>query len=219
MLHHPLEGAVEANIKCFDAKAMEKIYGHEPIFIWDPKNEKNRPIPGYQNNAIIFWRMYPPYLREMFTRAFTKGLLDVNARIVEKEWKDGLASLKNLILYCQSCGKENFYNKKPVCWSCSASISPPPRLNIKGQVIMLNHNSSVFAHHLHGNFDFTTIVGKMSKHPSQPGKWGLTNVTQDNWTFAKAQGNDSNMIIEPGKTAPLISGAKINFGPAEGVIE
>ncbi|MCL2224650.1 MAG: protein kinase [Defluviitaleaceae bacterium] len=217
MLHHPLEGAVEANIKCFDAKAMEKIYGHEPIFIWDPNNDKNRPIPGYQDNAIIFWRMYPPYLRDMFIQAFTKGLRDVNARIVEKEWKDAFVNLKNSILYCQGCGKENFFNKKPVCWSCGAAISPPPRLNIKGQLVMLNHNSSIFAHHLHGNFDFTTAVGKLSQHPSQPSKWGLTNSTKDNWTFIKANGDTS--VIETGKTAPLISGAKINFGPAEGTIE
>ncbi|MCL2049584.1 MAG: protein kinase [Defluviitaleaceae bacterium] len=217
MLHHPLEGAVEASIKCFDAKAMEKIYGHEPIFIWDPANEKNRPIPGYQNNAIIFWKMYPPYLRDMFTRAFTKGLRDGNARIVEKEWKDTFATLKNSILYCQSCSKENFYNKKPVCWSCGKPIAPPPRLNIKGQLVMLNYNTIIYAHHLLGSFDFKTVVGKMSPHPSQTGKWGLTNATKDNWTFIKPNGDTA--VIEAGKTAPLLTGAKINFGPAEGTIE
>ncbi|MCL2388585.1 MAG: serine/threonine-protein kinase [Defluviitaleaceae bacterium] len=217
MLHHPLEGAVEANIKCFDAKAMEKIYGHDPIFIWDPTNESNRPIPGYQDNAIIFWRMYPPNLRETFTKAFTKGLRDSNARIVEKEWKDVFVSLKNRILYCQACGKENFYNKKPTCWSCKTSIAPPPRIDIKGQVIMLNSNSAITAHHLHDNFDFKTIVGKMTQHPSQPGKWGLTNSSNDNWNFIKPNGDSA--VIASGKTAPLVSGAKINFGPAEGVIE
>ncbi|MCL2456275.1 MAG: protein kinase [Defluviitaleaceae bacterium] len=217
MLHHPLEGAVEANIKCFDAKAMEKIYGHEPIFIWHPTNETNRPVPGYQNNAIVFWKMYPPYLREMFTRAFTDGLHNGNARIVEKEWKDAFANLKNSILFCQSCGKENFFNKKPTCWSCAKTISPPPRLKIKTQTIMLNFNSVIFSHHLRGNFDFKTVVGKMTAHPSQPGKWGLTNNSSDNWNFTKPNGETA--VIESGKTAPLVSGAKINFGAAEGIIE
>jgi hypothetical protein len=161
--------------------------------------------------------MYPPYLRDMFTRAFTDGLRDVNARIVEKQWKDTFITLKNSILYCQTCGKENFFNKKPTCWSCKTSISPPPRLNIKKQVVMLNQNSVIFAHHIHGNFDFLNIAGRLSQHPSQPGKWGLTNLTKDNWTFIKA--NNETQIIEPSKTAPLISGAKINFGAAEGVIE
>ena len=217
MLHHPLEGAVEANIKCFDAKAMEKIYGHDPVFIWDPTNQSNRPIPGYQDNAIIFWHMYPPYLREMFTKAFTKGLRDGHSRIVEKEWKDAFARLRNSILYCQACGKENFFKKVPTCWGCNAQIAPPPRLNINGQLVMLNSNSMIYSHHVSGNFDFTTVLGKMSQHPSQPGKWGLTNAGKDNWTFTKPSGD--TVVIEPNKTAPLLSGAKINFGAVEGIIE
>ncbi|MCL2187507.1 MAG: protein kinase [Defluviitaleaceae bacterium] len=217
VLHHPLEGAIEANIKCFDAKAMEKIYGHDPIFIYDPKNDKNRPIPGYQDNAIIFWHMYPPYLREMFTRAFTDGLRNGNARIVEKEWKDAFVRLRNSILYCHGCGAENFFNKKPTCWKCRANITPPPRLNLGRQLLMLNHNSAVFAHHLHENFDFSTRVGKVSQHPQDPKRWGLTNESKDSWTYTKTSGDTA--IIEPGKTAPLATGAKINFGPIEGTIE
>ncbi|MCL2840895.1 MAG: protein kinase [Defluviitaleaceae bacterium] len=217
MLHHPLEGAIEANIKCFDAKAMEKIYGHDPIFIWDSTNQSNRPIPGYQDNAIIFWHMYPPYLRDMFTQAFTKGLHDGNARIVEKEWKDAFSKLRNSILYCNKCGAENFFNKKPTCWACKSAISPPPRLNIRGQLVMLNANSIIHAHHLYGNFDFVRMIGKVSQHPTQPGKWGITNVTKDNWTFTKPTSDTA--VIESGRTAPLVSGAKINFGPTEGTIE
>ena len=217
MLHHPLEGAIEANIKCFDAKAMEKIYGHDPIFIYDPHNHSNRPIPGYQDNAIIFWHMYPPYLREMFTRAFTDGLRNGNARIVEKEWKDGFVKLRNSILYCHSCSAENFFNKKLVCWRCRAQITPPPRLNLGRQLLMLNHNAAVFGHHLHENFDFSNPVGKVSQHPQNPGKWGLTNLSNDPWTYTKKDGDTA--VIEPGRNAPLAAGAKINFGPLEGIIE
>jgi DNA-binding helix-hairpin-helix protein with protein kinase domain len=217
MLHHPLEGAIEANIKCFDAKAMEKIYGFDPVFIYDPHNQTNRPIPGYQDNAIIFWHMYPPYLRDMFTRAFTDGLRNGNARIVEKEWKDAFVRLRNGILYCHSCGAENFFNKKPSCWKCKATITPPPRLQMNKQLLMLNHNSAVFAHHLHENFDFQTVIGKVSRHPTDPKRWGLTNESKDSWTYTKTSGDTA--IIEPTKTAPLATGAKINFGPAEGVIE
>ena len=108
MLHHPLEGKVEANIKCLDGLAMEKIYGKDPIFIWDPVNKSNRPVQGYQDNAIIFWEIYPPYIRELFTRAFTEGLRDPNKRIVEKPWKEAIVQLRNSIMYCAFCGLENF---------------------------------------------------------------------------------------------------------------
>jgi DNA-binding helix-hairpin-helix protein with protein kinase domain len=217
MLHHPLEGKLEADIKCFDGKAMEKIYGHSPVFIWDPAKDSNRPIPGYQNNAIIFWKIYPPYIREMFTRAFTKGLHSGNARVVEKEWKDAFAGLRNHILYCHACGSENFYAKTPKCWACGVRITPPPVLRIGRQLIMLNHNTLITEHHLRENFQYQTVLGKINKHPSQPGKWGLTNTGADNWVYTRLNGDTA--VIEPGRTAPLAAGTRISFGTAEGVIE
>ena len=82
---------------------------------------------------------------------------------------------------------------------------------------MLNYNSSIFAHHLQGNFDFKNVVGKLSQHPTQPGKWGLTNNTGDNWNFTRPSGESA--IIPPGKNAPLLTGGKINFGTATGEFE
>ena len=223
MLHHPLEGAVEANIKCLDGKAMEKIYGKEPIFIWDPVNKSNRPIPGYQDNALIFWDIYPSYIKDLFTQAFTVGLKDANKRIVENQWKEAIARLRNSIMYCNYCGAENFYDLQKVkqnqnhhCWQCKGVVTLPPRIKLSSQLIMLNQDTLLYAHHVKGNFDFTTLVGKVSKHPTQPNRWGLTNASSENWTLTRKSGE--SVVIEPGKTAPLATDAKINFGPAEGII-
>ena len=57
-LGHPLEGKKEAEIKCFDLPAMNKLYGTDPIFIFDPNNDSNRPVKGYQDNPIMFWDIY-----------------------------------------------------------------------------------------------------------------------------------------------------------------
>jgi hypothetical protein len=153
----------------------------------------------------------------MFTRAFTQGLFDGKSRIVEKEWKDAFASLRNSILYCHNCGSENFFNKKPTCWSCRSAITPPPKIRIGRQLIMLNHDTALNGHHIKENYDFQTVAGKISRHPTQPSKWGLTNNGTENWTYIKTNGDTA--VIEPGRTAPLAVGAKINFGPAEGLIE
>jgi len=223
MLHHPLEGSVEANIKCLDGKAMEKIYGKEPIFIWDPVNTSNRPVSGYQDNAIIFWDIYPSYIKELFTQAFTVGLRDANKRIVENQWKEAIVRLRNSIMYCGYCGSENFYDLQKVkqsephlCWSCKGNISLPPRIKIGSQLIMLNQNTALYPHHVRGSFDFSGPIGKISKHPTQPGRWGLTNVSKEHWTLTKQNGE--SVLVTPGKTAPLQTDAKINFGPAEGII-
>lgn len=62
-VHHPLDGEKESKIKCLDLPAMNKIYGTEPIFIFDPVNNSNRPVPGLHNNAIIFWNIYPKFFK------------------------------------------------------------------------------------------------------------------------------------------------------------
>ena len=54
MMGHPLEGKLEAEIKCMDIHAMNKLYGKNPIFIYDPNDKSNRPVKGYQDNVIIY---------------------------------------------------------------------------------------------------------------------------------------------------------------------
>lgn len=46
MLNHPLEGKLEANIKCLDYLAMNRLYGTHPVFIFDPNDTSNRPLEG-----------------------------------------------------------------------------------------------------------------------------------------------------------------------------
>ncbi|MEJ7709399.1 MAG: hypothetical protein WKF84_05960 [Pyrinomonadaceae bacterium] len=76
VVHHPLEGKKETEIKCLDLPAMTKLYGTEPVFIFDLVDKSNAPVPGVHDNALAFWRIYPQALRDIFTRAFTDGLRD-----------------------------------------------------------------------------------------------------------------------------------------------
>src|SRR3954452_6732203 len=43
-VHHPLEGAREAAIRCLDLPAMTRLYGTEPLFIFDPRDASNRAV-------------------------------------------------------------------------------------------------------------------------------------------------------------------------------
>ena len=66
MMHHPLEGKKELAIKCLDLPAMKKLYGTEPLFIFDPDDDSNAPDAAHQKNAHVFWAIYPKFLRELF---------------------------------------------------------------------------------------------------------------------------------------------------------
>lgn len=70
MMGHPLEGKLEAEIKCMDIHAMNKLYGKNPIFIYDPNDKSNRPVKGYQDNVIIYWELYPQVIRDLFIKSF-----------------------------------------------------------------------------------------------------------------------------------------------------
>jgi DNA-binding helix-hairpin-helix protein with protein kinase domain len=227
MVHHPLEGKKELAIKCLDLPAMTKLYGTEPVFIFDPRDNSNEPVPGYHDNALAFWPIYPQFLRGLFTKAFTDGIRDPqNGRVRESEWRSACARLRDSIIYCSACGMENFYDPELLkqsgesgsCWSCKTSLQLPPRMRINGGVVMLNYDTKLFPHHVDEQrlYDFTEPVAEVSRHPSNPGIWGLKNLSQDRWVTTSAEGAVKD--VEPGRSLTIAVGTRVNFGKAEGEI-
>lgn len=223
MLHHPLEGKIESEIKCFDTPAMKKIYGDAPIFIWDPIDVSNRPVLGYQDNALIYWNIYPEFIKELFTRAFTDGIKNPKSRVLEIEWRKAFIKLRDSIIYCGNCGLEIFYDaaklkngEKHTCWGCIKEVTIPPRIKIAQSIVMLNSNSKIYMHHIKDNLDFNTGVAEVTQHPKNPDLWGLKNVSNELWSIVKADGNVAS--VEPGKSVSLSIGTRINFGTVEGEI-
>lgn len=227
MVHHPLEGKAESEIKCFDLPAMNKIYGTNPVFIFDPANDSNRPVRGFHDNALAFWPLYPEFLRGLFTRAFTDGIRDPqNGRVRESEWRAAMVKLRDSVIYCSKCKAENFYDPQRIqadggagkCWSCQRDLKLPARIRIGTNVVMLNHDTELCHHHIDaaGGYDFTKVIASVSQHPSDPTKWGLKNNSGSRWTCNYQDGRVVD--VEPGKNLALQSGIRVNFGKAEGEI-
>jgi eukaryotic-like serine/threonine-protein kinase len=230
MVHHPLEGRKEAEIKCFDLPAMRKLYGTEPVFIFDPDDDSNRPVPSYQDNAIIFWNIYPQFLRDLFIKAFTAGIHNPSGgRVQETEWRLAMIRLCDSIIYCPHCGHENFYDadylkasggKLNPCWNkqCQKEIPIPPRIRIGKNIVMLNYNTELFPHHVDDQkrWDFSEAIAVVTQHPTNPNIWGLKNLSDDKWVTTAADGTVKD--VEPGRSVTFAAGTKINFGKAEGEI-
>ncbi|MCL2936382.1 MAG: protein kinase [Trichodesmium sp. MAG_R02] len=225
--HHPLEGAKEQAIHCFDLAAMTKIYGTEALFIFDPDDQSNRPVPGEQDNPLIFWPIYPQSLRDLFTRAFTDGIKDPeNGRVQENEWRKTMLSLRDSIIYCPHCGEQNFYDvdalkkqgKLNPCWNCQKEIVTPPRIRIGSKIIMLNHDTKLFPHHVDDRkkYDFSEPVAEVVRNPKNPSLWGLKNLSTAKWVVNTADNNMKD--VEPGRSVTLAVGTKINFGTEQGEI-
>ena len=216
MNDHPLDGALVNRIKVLNLAAMKKVYGTDPVFAFDPNNDTNRPESGVQRNSPVYWEIYPTSIKDVFTKVFTRGLLDTGGRPTFSEWQRALYALGDSLLPCPSCGKENFFDAEAgprSCWSCRSTVGPPLRLVFGGKrVVVLNANTRLYRHHLskfsgdpgeHG-----AAVAAMSKHPQQD-VWGLKNLTNTQW-YATLPGGAAQ-IVEPGRSLTARPGTKVDF--------
>ena len=226
--HHPLEGAREAQIRCFDLPAMTRLYGTNPLFIFDPDDTSNKPLPGNHDNALALWPLYPRFVQELFLITFTEGLHDPDERARESQWTSELIRLRDSIFCCRRCGAENFYDpdfaddsgsNAKGCWDCSSPHRLPPRMRIDGKdVVLLNHDTLLYPHHLDAacSYNFDAPVAEVTQHPQNPRVWGLRNHSEEKWTAQNAAGEVND--VEPGKTVTLSSGLRIQFGSREGEV-
>jgi len=226
-IDHPLKGKKEADIKCFDIHAGNRLFGEDPVYIFDPSDSSNRPVPGIHDNAIAFHKIYPECFRKMLEKSFTAGLRDVHGRVTENEWKQTMARLYDSIFYCSHCSAENFYDPEtirqnggapPTCWSCDHSTMLPFRLRIDKSVVLLNHDTALLPHHLGHSKEFVpeNPVARVNRHPQDPTVWGLRNESTDKWVATLPNG--STIDVEPGKNVRLATGTRIQFGKVEGEI-
>ena len=235
MNHHPLEGARESEIRCFDLPAMTRLYGAAPLFLFDPQDDANRPVPGLHDNALAFWPLYPHFLRTLFTRAFTAGLRDPqHGRVRESEWRAALVQLRDYLFLCPSCRAENFYDPDALrqtgaaaradrpCWACDRPLPLPPRIRIQRgpetSVVMLYDGAELFPHHLDASrpYAFDAPVAQVRAHPDRTGVLGLTNVSAAAWTATTAAAE--TVTAPPGRSVTLKNGVRIQFGSSEGEI-
>lgn len=225
MVHHPLEGRKEKSIKCLDLPAMNKLYGTEPLFIYDPSDNSNEPVPGTHDNAIVFWEIYPEYIKALFIKAFTEGLTDPqDGRVAESVWRSSMIAMRDSIIYCQHCGSENFYDPKRIrndqcgtCWSCKKELTYPPILEIDGNNLALNYNTKIYPHHLGDLYNFSKMIGEVVQHPKNPALWGIKNHSDRQWKLHKPDG--SVMDVSIGQSASITIGNQIDFGNAVGLVK
>lgn len=233
-IHHPLDGRAKLRIHSWDAPARRRLYGERPVFIFDPADPSNQAVGRDQDpsgeggaNALAYWKLYPRFLRKLFTRAFTDGLRDPeHGRVREVEWRRAMTRLRDSIIYCR-CGRENFYDAEAVrdsggkpgpCWSCGREIRLPYRIKLGNDVVMLNHDTVLYPHHLDrdGGYDFSRPMARVVAHPADPDVWGLENRGTEKWTVTLP---DLRVVdVEPGRRVSLAGGVRIHFGPTTGEV-
>ena len=224
LLHvsHPLQGRRLLKIRCWDLPARRKLFGTEPLFIFDPQDHSNAavgtdidPMGESGANALAYWPTYPQFLRDTFTRAFTRGLMDPDERVLEGEWRRVLSRMQDGLFACSQCGQENFFDpavapNRP-CSSCQKMLRLPMRLKLAKTEVTLTQSRRLFSHHLNEKQDYEFIqpVAEVVPHPTNPSIWGLKNLTAQNWVITTTDGQTKD--VEPNRSVPLAHGTRILF--------
>jgi len=212
--NHPLEGKAACPV-CMDAKHERKIYGENPVFIWDPDDNSNRPVQGLHKGAIVRWPFLPVYVQDQFIKAFSKDVLKNPAnRITETEWLRIFIRMRSEIFKC-SCGEIYFadpVNNNP-CPSCKKTNSFPFYIKTYRYNLPVHQRTKLYACHIEKDSDdFQTVAGETIINGNE---FEIKNVSNKNWTVT-VEGNDTS--IAPNTVFTIKKEMVINFGQSNAEI-
>ena len=201
-----------------ETEMLMRTFGLEPVFIFDPADSSNRPVPG--DRALTWWPIYPEQCRRVFTRAFTTGLRDasLNGRVTEGTWRRVLLDLHDSVYTCPACRAALFYDPEQAgqrCWNCSAVLPVPVTLRLRGSLLVLSEGAVLTSHHLNRDRDYRKICAVVEPGPRQPGRAVLRNLTSRTWTVLP-DGEEAKRVVPNQRLG--IRPMRIDFGPARGQI-
>lgn len=214
-LNHPLEGK-RTMCPCLTEELERKFYGSDPVFVWDPANDANRPVRGVHTNEIKLWPLYPAFVRKTFGKAFSHEVMvgnDTTHRVIEKEWQEVFTTLRDLTIKC-SCGSETFIDPSQQscrCINCGKSIERPPILKVKKYHAALAPGKKLYACHVqYDSDDFKEAKGEVISSRNNPSLLGLRNDSNNTWEAILPNGSSKG--YPNGQVIKLGKGIKINFG-------
>ena len=214
-LNHPLEGK-RTMCPCLTEELERKFYGSDPVFVWDPANDANRPVRGVHTNEIKLWPLYPAFVRKTFEKAFSHEVMvgnDTTHRVIEKEWQEVFTTLRDLTIKC-SCGSETFIDpsqQRCRCINCGKSIERPPIIKVKKYHAALAPGKKLYACHVqYDSDDFKEAKGEVISSRNNPSLLGLRNDSNNTWEAILPNGSSKG--YPNGQVIKLGKGIKINFG-------
>ena len=211
----PLEGSKVLKSVCLTEEAERRHYGFEPLFVYDPDDDSNRPVRGVHNNIIKFWQIMPDYIKEAFEFSFTTGLNEPQKRLIEKQWLDLLKRLRGDITAC-SCGIQNFLPAMPtdedgklIC-PCGNHYAKPLSLVGEKSRVLLFDGAKLFD-------EDVKVCAEVVRNKKNPALWGLKNLTESDWSCVLPNGTEKT--VPAGSAAPIFTGTTISVGEEKYTIE
>ncbi|MEB3307857.1 MAG: protein kinase [Cyanobacteriota bacterium] len=200
--HHPLKGQLELEIRCLDEPARRRLYGEDPVFIFDPADSRNRPDPREHLAALVTWPIYPGFVQSLFQQTFCDGMRNPCRRTLTGQWMEALSAALDHRQLCPVCGMENF-GARETCWHCGQSLPLGAWLVAANGRIRPTPDNEIHPHHLDG-FQTPQLdhpLARVVAHPGDPALLGLLNLSDVSWQVVLKGGGE--LRVEPGQTCNL----------------
>ncbi|MFN9545785.1 MAG: protein kinase domain-containing protein [Cyanobacteriota bacterium] len=208
----PFKGRLELQIRCLDAPAQRQRYGIDPVFVFDPHDERNRPDPEVHRAACLTWTIYPESLKRLFRQTFGAGLRHPDRRVLTGQWCETLAAVLDHGLLCPECGQEVFSQGKDPerCWACGASIPSVRRLQLPRGVVLAQPDNELHPHHFDPRCleSLETPLARVESHPRDGRLLGLHNLSEQDWHVELVEGG--TVVVAPGRRCNLARVARIH---------
>ena len=210
-VNHPLYGR---RVGLVSAETRMEHEAKNPLFIFDPKDTSNRPGES-ERAAAILWPAAPEPVRELFTRAFTDGLRDPEARVRKSEWSKLFSTVLHWIVRCDKCKSEFL-----VDLSSKMPRLPKERCRClsKGVVKRLHSEAHkkdlvVFPGKGLASADFdgisSSVLGTVKRHPRKKDVVGLVNQSKEIWSVTLPDGRSAT--CKPKETIELRTGLSLGL--------
>lgn len=210
--NRPFEGRKFAGCSCLTEEIEKQLFGHQAVFIMDPLDDSNRPVPGLHTNVLRRWGLFPKSFENLFIQAFSKqAILFPEKRIIDREWMTTLIQLRSMLGKCPHCGEETFIQPDisgQICIDCKKSINKPMTLKIDKYRIPLFEGQQIYNIQLPIEGDINAVVGTVVSN-SISGRLGIKNYSSFTWQAIDPVGEVHN--IQPEFGLPIKNEMRIKF--------
>lgn len=218
---HPLEGHNVAKYPVLNDEYLKKIYGTDPLFIFDRENDSNRPVKGVHLMVTGLWKCCPESIKKKFYREFSNSVMTYDVRgISVSVWYEVLDHVRSSLytdqggvekILMESSGKKlksreeqqkEIEKVAPLSWKTGEGNM--------GQSFFLIPGNKIYASQL--NFptlsDPSEIAGEIARGENAKLCY-ILNKTGEQW---EAQYEDTQLSVKPGETLLAKAGMSVQIG-------
>ena len=212
--NHPLEGKRWSDIVCMTDEAALRLYGTQPLFVYDPDDNSNEPVIGIHNNVIARWNFLPQYMKDVFIKAFSgQAMGDPNRRVSEFDWLQVLCRFRSDIVKCKNpaCKGEVFINNadSTKCDCCGMTYQVNNKIILPMYEIPSVSGARIYKCQL-GVCSLKEALDPMAAIVSKGEDLGIRNKSGMIWSATTPSGKSKK--VEPDEVIPIRKGISFKIG-------